>query len=96
MNSGLHTENKIIRLAGRLRHELRPSNCSATLLPVNILLQNKKMLHEFNGYSTKSLPLHRIHYLALLNRMLPFFHKEQPTGILKWELKESYMYMYLQ
>ena len=49
-----------------------------------------------NGYSTKSLPLHRIHYLALLNRMLPFFHKEQPTGILKWELKESYMYMYLQ
>ena len=54
------------------------------------------MLHEFNGYSTKSLPLHRIHYLALLNRMLPFFHKEQPTGILKWELKESYMYMYLQ
>ena len=47
----------------------------------------------FNGYSTESLPLHRIHYLALLNRMLPFFHKEQPTGILKWELKEFYTYL---
>ena len=75
-------------------HELRPFNCLARLPPVNILLRNKKKCFmTFNGYSTESLPLHRIHYLALLNRMLPFFHKEQPTGILKWELKEFYTYL---